>query len=353
MSLKSVPTFFLVAAGLTVVLLKRKSEKKQAVVPIRNVQLTYEEPAPRSRLVTVVHPQSALSVAQPYSKKVDYTNLPVAGIDQIETGIALNLGETAQTQFLRALGYPIGTGGVLIFPFVQGPRPPANQVTGLGGMAVTLPNGKTIVPRFNLADPFEGRTYFTLDGRILPPDVRGPLQSKEGDEYSLAYFRDVSGNLVDAFGRRYPPGDYDWSTPWLSQLAHNLENGIDYAIEGLGKAYQELETFRQVFGAFTNSPIWQNLQTGFAYIPGWGSAVSAGMAMAASYGRGESLADMGLAAARGAIPSAAQPAFDVAVAIARGSDLDDAAITALRDQYIPAEYRNTFDRGIQEARKVV
>lgn len=105
-------------------------------------------------------------------------------------------------------------------------------------------------------------------------------------------------------------------------------------------------------GKLTNNPIWDIAQTGVSFIPGVGTAVSAGMAGAAAVGRGASLANIGLAAARGAIPGGtlAQAAFDVGVGLAKGDPVDQAALGAIRNQ-IPggAAGRAAFDAGRQIA----
>lgn len=84
----------------------------------------------------------------------------------------------------------------------------------------------------------------------------------------------------------------------------------------------------------TDNPLWDMAQTGASFIPGIGSAVSAGMASAAAIGKGKSLADVGLAAARGALPGGAmtQAAFDIGVGALKGKRLDKVALGAIRRQ---------------------
>ncbi len=85
----------------------------------------------------------------------------------------------------------------------------------------------------------------------------------------------------------------------------------------------------------TNNPIWDIVKTGASFIPGIGSAVSAGMASAAAFGRGESLADIGLAAARGALPAAAQVGLDIALGAMKKHGLGALALQALRHTLPP------------------
>ncbi len=104
----------------------------------------------------------------------------------------------------------------------------------------------------------------------------------------------------------------------------------------------------------SQNPAWTIAQSGASFIPGVGQAVSSGMAAAAALGRGESIKDIALDAARGAIPGGplAQAAFDTAVGVAKGGDLSDAALGALREQ-IPggAAGRAAFDAGVTLARR--
>jgi nucleoid-associated protein YgaU len=85
-----------------------------------------------------------------------------------------------------------------------------------------------------------------------------------------------------------------------------------------------------------------------------GAPISAGLAAASALGRGESLQDIALEAARGAIPGgpAGKLAFDAAVGLARGQDLSDAAVAAAREALPggPAA-KAAFDAGLAVARR--
>lgn len=105
-------------------------------------------------------------------------------------------------------------------------------------------------------------------------------------------------------------------------------------------------------GAVTNNPLWDIAQTGASFIPGVGNAVSAGMAGAAAVGRGESLKDIGLSAARGALPGGAvtRAAFDIATGAIRGHGLSATALRALRNQVPGGELgRGAFDAAVAVA----
>jgi len=104
----------------------------------------------------------------------------------------------------------------------------------------------------------------------------------------------------------------------------------------------------------TQNPLFNIAQTGVSFIPGVGTAVSGGMAAAAAVGRGESLNDIALDAAKGALPGGplAQAAFDIAVGVAKGGNLSDAATHALREQVPGGEIgKAAFDAGMAVARK--
>jgi nucleoid-associated protein YgaU len=91
---------------------------------------------------------------------------------------------------------------------------------------------------------------------------------------------------------------------------------------------------QQGLKAVTNNPLWDIARTGVSFIPGVGTAVSAGMAGAAAVGRGESLANIGLAAAKGAIPGGpiVLAAFDVGAGLLSGKNVTDAVLAGVRSQ---------------------
>jgi nucleoid-associated protein YgaU len=102
------------------------------------------------------------------------------------------------------------------------------------------------------------------------------------------------------------------------------------------------------------NPAWDLAKTGASLLPGVGTAVSSGMAAASALGRGASLKDTVLEAARSAIPggAAATAAFDVAVGLARGEGLSDAAIAAARSQLPGGDAaKAAFDGGLALARR--
>jgi len=106
--------------------------------------------------------------------------------------------------------------------------------------------------------------------------------------------------------------------------------------------------------AVTNNPIWNMAATGMSFVPGFGTAVSAGMATAAAIGRNESIKDAALAAAKNALPGGpvAAAAFDVAIGVAKGQRLDTIAINTARNQLPggPAA-KAAFDAGINAVRQ--
>jgi len=63
-------------------------------------------------------------------------------------------------------------------------------------------------------------------------------------------------------------------------------------------------------------------------VPGVGSAANAALQGAVALGKGQSLEDAALAAVRGSLPPWGQIAFDMAVGVAAGKDVDDVAVEA-------------------------
>jgi hypothetical protein len=102
-----------------------------------------------------------------------------------------------------------------------------------------------------------------------------------------------------------------------------------------------------VVKTITNNPLWKIAQTGVSFIPGLGQAVSAGMASAAALGRGESLTDIGLAAARGALPGPAQIAMDIAIGALKHQNLGELALREVREQLPGGDVaKGAFDAAI-------
>jgi hypothetical protein len=83
------------------------------------------------------------------------------------------------------------------------------------------------------------------------------------------------------------------------------------------------------------------------WIPGYGTAANAALQGAVALGKGKSLKDAGLAAARGALPPYGQIAFDMGVGIASGKSVDssakEAALTYLETKYPGA--RAAYNKG--------
>ena len=118
----------------------------------------------------------------------------------------------------------------------------------------------------------------------------------------------------------------------FSSLAHLAEKALHEVSKIPGLKYLSPALILQ--GAKILGPVWNIAQTGVSFIPGVGSAVSAGMAAAAALGRGESLKDIGLAAAKNALPGGplAAAAFDVAIGLANGKNIGAAALAAARSR---------------------
>jgi hypothetical protein len=106
-------------------------------------------------------------------------------------------------------------------------------------------------------------------------------------------------------------------------------------LSAIGSAVSAVEhTVQAAAHAVSANPLWDIAKTGISFIPGVGTAVSAGMSAVAAVGQGKSLKDIGLAAARGAIPGgpAVQAAFDVATGLIDGKNITEAVISGVRNQ---------------------
>lgn len=88
------------------------------------------------------------------------------------------------------------------------------------------------------------------------------------------------------------------------------------------------------------------------FIPGFGTAANAALQGAVALGRGESLDNALIAAARGALPPYAQVAFDMAVGVYMGKKVDKAALDAGLN-YLESKYpgsKQAYKDGIQVAK---
>jgi hypothetical protein len=147
------------------------------------------------------------------------------------------------------------------------------------------------------------------------------------------------GNLVV-----YQAGRALWNSDTAGGVKHEHSGGglfgsIGSAIGSVAKsayglASQGEHLLQEGTKALTNNPLWDIARTGVSFIPGVGNAVSAGMAGAAALGRGESLANIALSAAKGALPGGAltAAAFDIATGLAKGKNVTDAILQAARAQ---------------------
>lgn len=154
--------------------------------------------------------------------------------------------------------------------------------------------------------------------------------------------------------------DDDDDAAFLGGVVRGIGKAAKGAVKGIGKAAKgavkgvgkAAKTVGKTVGKVTNNPLWKIAQTGASFIPGVGSAVSAGMASAAAIGRGASIQNIGLAAARGALPAPAAAAMDVAVGALKGHRLDAIALRTIRNQ-VPggAAGRGAFDAGVALATK--
>lgn len=108
-----------------------------------------------------------------------------------------------------------------------------------------------------------------------------------------------------------------------------------------------------VLGAITQNPLFDIVKTGVSFIPGVGTAVSAGMGALAAAGRGQGLTDIALQAAKSAVPGgpAVQSALDVAIGALQGRDVADSVLATIKDKLPGGEIaKAVFDAGTAIAR---
>lgn len=200
-----------------------------------------------------------------------------------------------------------------------------------------------LAPRFAaLVAAATGRAWGMLDypradawlelDEPIPAHFAPPLPERGfpgGSGLLVVGWRGPSGRRYwgDAYGRELPPGSHG------STSGGSWGDFIERAGHIGDAAIEKLDDLRSAIGDVTNSPLWDLAQGAAWYIPGIGPAVSAGMAVAAALGRGESLEDLALAAARGALPAAAVGAWDAAIGVARAGGDPAALVDALPERY--------------------
>ncbi len=95
-----------------------------------------------------------------------------------------------------------------------------------------------------------------------------------------------------------------------------------------------LTSVLQPIGKVLDNPLFDMARTGVSFIPGVGTAVSAGLGALAAAGRGASLSDMALEAAKSAIPGgpAVKAAVDIGLGAMQGRNVSDQVLEQVRSQ---------------------
>jgi nucleoid-associated protein YgaU len=183
------------------------------------------------------------------------------------------------------------------------------------------------------------------DAADLNPDDAGAYDGLDAEGYSPddagAYDGVDTGFSIDDL-RKFSPLFQPSTGGVLGTIAKGV-GAVGRGVEAVGHAAQSAAH------AVTDNPIWDIAQTGISFIPGVGTAVSAGMASAAAIGRGASLADVGLAAAKGSLPGGpiTAAALDMAVGAIQGHNLGDTALKTLRSQIPGGDLaKGAFDAGV-------
>jgi len=126
-------------------------------------------------------------------------------------------------------------------------------------------------------------------------------------------------------------------------MLSNLRKGFEFAAERIAAGAEDVSDLRAMVRKISDNPLWNIAQTGAWFIPGYGPAISAGMAATAAWGRGESLTDAALAAARGAIPPQYQAAFDLGVGVTKGDATGE--VSRQIESYLPEDARKAYREG--------
>lgn len=97
----------------------------------------------------------------------------------------------------------------------------------------------------------------------------------------------------------------------------------------------------EAVGVVTKNPLWDVVKTGASFVPGIGTAVSSGMAIAAGIGSGESVGNIMLKAAREALPGGpiVKLGWDVGVGLA-GKALDSADVKTAEAELVKVAKEN-------------
>lgn len=172
------------------------------------------------------------------------------------------------------------------------------------------------------------------------------------------------GNLVVQYGTNAVWSSETWggvhheSTGFLhdlgsavSTVAHAVTHNpvADLASKAISVVNIPLHIAQQALNVITHNPIWDAAQSVMSFVPLIGTAVSSGMSIAATIGKGGSMQDIALAAAKGALPG--QPisgyAFDVAVGLLLHGKPDAAALEFARNQVPGGEIgKHAFDLAV-------
>jgi hypothetical protein len=173
-------------------------------------------------------------------------------------------------------------------------------------------------------------------------------------EYALAH-PELTGVGADGVRGKFGPAPDKFSKQSFllyrprNKLLQEKEEWGWYFTDEFGRPFEGWGTGGSALGGLL--PI---VQTALPLIPGIGTAGGAALGAAIAIGQGKSTKDIGLAAARGALPPYATMAFDAGVAIASGHSLSEAAqsaaLTALEERYPGsraafAEGKSVYARG--------
>ena len=262
--------------------------------------------------------------------KSRYAPPSAAGMAQMQANAALATKVSAAAAAKKVWTDRMVAGQYLAeHQYIESPNKVCRLQLEKGALQVTK-NGTVIWGGWGNAARPVARAVMQADGNFCCYDAKNAVIAAS-DTAGLAangylQIKDDGQCLVFA-----PNNDPKWDTVHGTATKSLGEKIVDAGKSAVNTVSSTLQT---VAKPLTNNIIWTAAQTAASFIPGVGTAVSTAMSVTAAVGRGESAANIALAAARGACPGGeiVQAAFDIGVGVAKGERLDHAALIAARNQ---------------------
>lgn len=240
-----------------------------------------------------------------------------------------------------------GLFGLMMFAESQDSKPSSNKPKTYTGQPLALPPGWDEVRYRNFMVEAMGET----------PRLNAQYYPKPADSVVLAtvyrYQRDVWNGRAAAFIALYGGGKDATAVmqagPWFNTAIPSMSGWAIAQRNRYGLGPQGHASSIDILGIIATAGNYT-----LPNIPGVGSAANAVLQGAVALGKGESLENAAIAAARGALPPWGQMAFDLAIGLYSGNtSIDEAAIDAGL-AYIETKYpgaRAAYDEGRKVAQQ--